>query len=389
MENNLNNLKQEAAKFILTPAEKTAMKARIFGLPVGKASAPQQSPYFIFSFQFVHVRVLAPVMVLLVVFVGAGTAAAAQGSLPGDLLYPVKLSINETVEVALATTPVARAEVSAKVALRRVEEAETLAAKGTLTAETGQALAQSFETHAENAEASAQEVEAEDPAQALALRTTLESSLSAHSAILAALTVGNAKENVEGTDAVAARVLARADLGAPRATRAAKTAAPAPAADVQVATTMALSISADTATDTASTSVSLQADTVDEAPADSADQAQMQASAKKLEARAQEVATKARELFDANKKKLSGPVVTQVSGEFAEIETLIRRASDALKEGDYDSALPRFSEATEKSIQLYTLLKAQAKIDRDIITPVFEANLINVGPGVEGIIPSI
>lgn len=383
----LDNLKTEAAKLRLTPQEKTAMKARIFGAPSPVQLVPSKvegSPYFIFSYQFVQARVLAPAMVLLVVFMGAGTTAAAQGALPGDLLYPVKISINEAVEVALATTPVARAEVSAKLAERRVEEAETLAAKGTLSIQTGQALAQSFETHADNAEESAQEVEARDPATARVLRTTLGSSLSAHSAILAALTVGNAKENIEGTDAVAAKVLARADYGAPAPVRTAKMAAPA--ADAGNMTTMSLSIAADTATDTASTTVSLEGDMLEVVPDDS-DSAEMEASAKKLEARANEVAAKARELFDANKKKLSGAIVTQVSGEFAAIDTLIERGSDALAEGDYDSVWPRFSEATERSIQLHTLLKAQIKIDRDIITPVFKARMIEVGPGEATILP--
>jgi hypothetical protein len=348
----LNNLHQEAQKLRMTPAEKSAMKMRVFGVPAA-SSAP--SPYFFFNYQFINARVLAPLAVLIVVFAGAGTAAAAEGSLPGDLLYPVKVSVNETVEIALATTPVARAEVSQKLAERRVEEAEVLAVRGELTAQTGQALAANFEEHAQSAQALADEVETRDPATARELRTKLDSSLAAHGAILATL-AGGSTQNQEGADAVAVSVLARTEpeSGAAKA-------APANQAT-------AMSITADSAIKSDTGSGTLGAE---EAAA--------------LQARAAAALADAHVLFDAQKGTLGADAVTRVSGEFVDIENLMDEASTTLSEGHYPRAIERFTEVIRKSIKLGVLLKAQSKFERNIITPVFEQKLIREdgegGPG--------
>jgi hypothetical protein len=371
MENPLHNLKNEAAKMAMTPAEKSAMKARIFGMPSPHA-APKQSPYFMFSFQFIQARVLAPAMVLLVVFVGAGTAGAAQGSLPGDFLYPVKVSINETVEIALATTPVAKAEVSAKLAERRVEEAETLAAQGELTEETGHALAANFEVHAENAHELADQVETQDPAAAVELRTNLESSLSAHSAILATLGGGTA-ENQEGAGAVAAKVAARTIASAIPANAPAALMRSAKVAP-EATTMMAMSVTVATDTATGTDTVSLENDMIADAPMPQDPEEEQRAA--KLQKRAASALAGARARFDAGKENIDPTAVTQVSGEFASLNRLMEQGSTTLAEGDFSQAANIFTEALRKSIKLDVLLKAQSKIERNIITPVLEQNAI-------------
>ncbi len=108
----MENLKHEAKKIGLTPAEKQAMRLAIF-------PAPAASPYFHFNFQFIQTRILAPLAVVFLI--GGGTAAAAEGALPGDALYAVKIYVNEEVVQALAQSPVAKAEVHASLAERRVE----------------------------------------------------------------------------------------------------------------------------------------------------------------------------------------------------------------------------------------------------------------------------
>lgn len=393
MDNKLNNIKQEAAKLMLTPQEKTAMKARIFGVPAPAHMNPKQSPYFIFSIQFMQARVLAPLAVVLVVFAGGSTAAAAQGALPGDVLYPIKISVNEAVEVAFATTPVAKAEVSVKQAVRRVEEAEVLASRGELTAETGEKLAANFEVHAEIANELANEVEAEDPAAAENLRTQLGSSLSAHGAILATLTTGGAEGNQQGTGAVAARVLARADAEpiamAAAGMRSAKSAAPAP----NETATMSLMVATDTATDTAAdTATGTATDTVANSATSEAsgtvtvslendmiedvlvDDAQAEA-ALRMQRRAQEQVATARAEFNESKKKLAGSSVTQVSGEFASIEKLMALGSTTLATKHYAEAQSDFTEALKRAIKLHVLLSAQANFKQNVITPILQKAL--------------
>lgn len=359
----MNNLKKAAYDIRMTDQEKSAMKAQIFGVPSDIPAQP--STYFAYNFQFLHSRVFIPLSLVLVVLVGGtGTAAAAHGSLPGDLLYPVKLSINEGVELALATTPVAKAEVSAKLAERRVEEAETLASRGELNAEVGQEIAANFEEHAETAASLAADIETEDPDAATNLRAKLDSSLVAHGAILAMLTQGGAQQNQEGAGVVAAKVLARTSASArvayaPAALRAAKA---APAASQSM-----MMVASDTATATeASHTLSLESDSVDERPAGN------EHAALRAQERATEAFAATRELFENSKDDLSGAVITQVSGEFASIQTQMDLGSTTLASGHFDEAAADYAEALSRMTRLGVLLKAQARLDVNIITPILE-----------------
>ena len=60
---------------------------------------------------------------------GGGTAYASQGSLPGDVLYPVKLG-TEQVRQVLATNDTAKAELYLTFANSRVEEMTALVERG-------------------------------------------------------------------------------------------------------------------------------------------------------------------------------------------------------------------------------------------------------------------
>lgn len=370
----------------MTPAEKHAMKARIFAAPVAELrprgvqtpvpAASKRTP-FAFGYHFLHVRVLAPAFVLVLVFGGVGTTAAAHGALPGDLLYPVKVSVNEAVEVALATTPQARAEVSTKLAERRVEEAEALAARGDLNPAVGEELAANFEEHADAAQESAEAVAVSDPAAAESLRTKLSSSLAAHGAILATLTEGGSSENQAGAGAVAAKVVARADGGA--APRSAKTAP----------TQESAAISMMVATDTRSTS-SVQAATDTEATAakpeglsgplggavESAIEPGNRQRVEHVGARAARALADTRERFEEHKSEFLETIVTTVSNELVEIKEMLDEARATLAAGDAVGAAELYTQAFERATKLEVLLRVEARLKRNIITPILEQKLI-------------
>jgi len=70
---------------------------------------------------------------LLIVVLGGSSAAAAslaQSALPGDLLYPVKVNVNEGVSAALATTPEKKAAVALSRAEERIKELAALENRG-------------------------------------------------------------------------------------------------------------------------------------------------------------------------------------------------------------------------------------------------------------------
>lgn len=86
---------------------------------------------------FIHVhrkKIKQASLVTCLIFVfAAGTAKAANSSLPGDLLYPIKIKINEPIESVLAVSPKAKAKVAVKHAVERVKEASELSLAGKIT----------------------------------------------------------------------------------------------------------------------------------------------------------------------------------------------------------------------------------------------------------------
>lgn len=87
---------------------------------------------------------------------GGGTVLAAQHSIPGDTLYPVKISVNESVRAAFAVGANAEARLAADLLAERVEEAQALAGEGRLDAEAeARVIAQSQATSRALAQADA------------------------------------------------------------------------------------------------------------------------------------------------------------------------------------------------------------------------------------------
>ena len=73
-----------------------------------------------------HVQV-AFLSFLIVIGYGSSMTLAAEGALPGDILYPIKTRVNEPVaRLITATSPAAEATFETKLLEKRLEEVETL-----------------------------------------------------------------------------------------------------------------------------------------------------------------------------------------------------------------------------------------------------------------------
>lgn len=94
----------------------------------------------------------ATLLATVLVLGGGGTAVAAQNAVPGDVLYPVKIGVNENIRSAFAIGANADARLQAELLAERVEEANTLAARGELS---GEAAARAESNIAMQAEAAA------------------------------------------------------------------------------------------------------------------------------------------------------------------------------------------------------------------------------------------
>lgn len=201
-----SQLKKEARHIKLTSGERENVRMALeramqTPAPQKKETAPVKSPIKVTPSPFLVFlpRLMAPLaFVLILAVVGGSTAYAAESALPGDLLYPVKVGVNERIAVALTRTPEANAEAHARLAERRLEEAEALTARGSMTIETTSELEERFEAHAQIVEAVIQVLEERDAIAAADISARLESSIEAHSQILARLSEDN--ENAESRE---------------------------------------------------------------------------------------------------------------------------------------------------------------------------------------------
>ncbi len=86
-------------------------------------------------FTTTYTRIMKATLLIALLVGTGGTSFAAQGAVPGDLLYPVKVHVNETVRSAFAVSANAEAELQAQLLGERLEEAQKLAARGELEGE--------------------------------------------------------------------------------------------------------------------------------------------------------------------------------------------------------------------------------------------------------------
>lgn len=143
---------------------------------------PFNSMAFIGS-MFSHSRTLAGGMiaVVLIVSTGGATAFASESAVPGDVLYPVKIHVAEPVASVFAGNGAAGARYHAKLAVRRVVEADTLEKRGALSGSTEQELLERFSKEAEKAEREADRLASiGDYGSSIAIREELSTELSAY-----------------------------------------------------------------------------------------------------------------------------------------------------------------------------------------------------------------
>lgn len=220
MNNLIKNLIKKGREVSLSKIEKTEIRQRLLAYMKGtEAMQAVRSAPFSWS------RILKPafVSVLIASLTGGGVSFASENSLPGDLLYPVKVNVNEEVRAALLPTAEAKADWEATRAIRRLEEAEQLAAKGELNDAQQEQIEKKFEEHAEKSEARIAALEAGIGSTTVAaeISSRMEGSLNAHGRILEKLSAKRAKiatvtekVKIRAKAAMVARVGAEAKLAA-------------------------------------------------------------------------------------------------------------------------------------------------------------------------------
>lgn len=132
--------------------------------------------------------VMFGIIVALIIAVSGGTSVAAQGAVPGDFLFPVKIHVVEPVRLAFATSTEAKGKVEADIAAERLAEAEKVSARGELSADVRAKIEANFEEFAKRVEDRIAALEAAGKTEAAAdLRANFEVALKVHDRILAVL----------------------------------------------------------------------------------------------------------------------------------------------------------------------------------------------------------
>jgi len=128
----------------------------------------------------------ASFIAVVVVFVSGagGVSLAAEDSVPGDAMYALKVNVNEPLYTLTAITPSAKAAVATSRAERRLEEAEVLAARGSLDESAVAELSERFHDSADEAASHIDELSEKAPEKSIDASVELESVLSAHGRII-------------------------------------------------------------------------------------------------------------------------------------------------------------------------------------------------------------
>lgn len=135
--------------------------------------------------RFAFTALLAVLGLTLFIFGGAGaTALASQSALPGDALYPLKTSLEQT-RVALARDAALQVQLHLRFAERRLDEITALISEGRFN--DIDAATQEFENHIQQAIMALQTVANGDPQRAAELTTLISSALSRYAQTLGGL----------------------------------------------------------------------------------------------------------------------------------------------------------------------------------------------------------
>ncbi len=128
----------------------------------------------------VNTRKRMTIAILIAILMSGSVSYAAEGTVPGDILYPIKIHVNENVESAFAVSSEADARLRAEFAERRIMEAEALHEESRLDEKTKIKLSAQFNEHTSDMEEYLRELADDDSERAIEISSDFEATLSEH-----------------------------------------------------------------------------------------------------------------------------------------------------------------------------------------------------------------
>jgi len=193
---------------MLRPEAKDAIRSAIVRhMIMNPVGAAMPVPSFWRSVSDMVFKKLVPVYAAagIVVLLGGAVSFAAEGTLPGDVLYPVKVNVNESIRAKFTFSPEAETEWEIERAERRIEETVALSERGPVSADTEAKLEDRFNEHAGRVREQIQNMETSGKVGTAAdLASRFEVSLKEHDAVFEKMA---AKEADGKNDAASAALL--------------------------------------------------------------------------------------------------------------------------------------------------------------------------------------
>jgi hypothetical protein len=178
---NLKELREKSQNLTLSAQEKAEIKSELsaFMKQYPQLKRSVKSPYY----NFYNSMAFRSVAAMAVAFVVTGsTLFAAQGSLPGDTLFPVKVHINEEVKGLFVIGDKENANWQQERVASRLKEAEKLAVSGKLNVEAQAEVETYFTNQAKKVAKKIEKIEKDENNADIAAEVTekFEASLIAH-----------------------------------------------------------------------------------------------------------------------------------------------------------------------------------------------------------------
>ncbi len=230
MDKNFNNIIKRAQGFSLTKKERstiiTQVSLHIEANPLGSSLHNKISPYTdsvmktvtdrhkrynsgwstLFTLSTFKQKKFMPIVLTLMLLLSGGTSLAANNALPGDILYPVKVNVNENVRSLFALTTDAKIKVESSIANERLQETEKLAVKGHISADEKNTLTANFSEHADKVKAIVADLKAKGNAtKAAKVNSDFETSLIIHQRALSDISKNDTR-NQENINDIATKV---------------------------------------------------------------------------------------------------------------------------------------------------------------------------------------
>lgn len=153
---------------------------------------PVRSPIQSWSF-FLNLKTVG-VSALIIILASTSVTFAAENTLPGDLLFPIKVNVNEELRGALTISSQAKMDWEKERVVRRVEEAETLLKTDKFTDKRKTDAEVALKTQMETFALAARKTNEKNPNAVISATAELEPALKVHQEVIADLTSNSVSE---------------------------------------------------------------------------------------------------------------------------------------------------------------------------------------------------